>query len=69
MQNKDLYKKLNSIKIKWPKDSFFTKELLDMIFKKYGPIKEITINEEERKAEIWYHTTEAAVFFIIKLLE
>ena len=40
-----------------------------MIFKKYGPIKEITINEEERKAEIWYHTTEAAVFIILKFLE
>jgi DnaJ family protein C protein 17 len=46
--------------VKWPKESTFNDKLLRLIFKVYGPIKEIVVLAQKRKAVVEYHTTEAA---------
>ncbi|CAK63795.1 unnamed protein product (macronuclear) [Paramecium tetraurelia] len=60
LQNQDLYKRLNTIKIKWAKDQLYTPDLLSLLFKNYGAIQEIKVQDNKRKATITFHTTEAA---------
>ncbi|CAK91144.1 unnamed protein product (macronuclear) [Paramecium tetraurelia] len=66
LQNQDLYKRLNTIKIKWAKDQLYTSDLLSLLFKNYGAIQEIKIKDNKRKATITFHTTEAASNAVIQ---
>lgn len=60
LTHKDSYKKLNSIKVKWPKETIFTESMLKLLFKPYGPIKEVKLKPGKGKALVEFHTTEAA---------
>jgi DnaJ homolog subfamily C member 17 len=59
--HRDQYKKLNSIKVKWPKETVFSESMLKLLFRPYGPIKEVRIKKDKvGKAQVEFHTTEAA---------
>lgn len=60
LEHKESYRKLNSVKVRWGSGSTFTRELLQIIFKPFGPIKEIVVMERKPKAIVEFHTSQAA---------
>jgi hypothetical protein len=47
LEHRDSYRKLNSIKVKWNTGMTYNNQLLELLFKIYGPIKEITIHQKK----------------------